>query len=89
MHQKGGYKYPYPKRTEELFAGLKKMNLDDKFDLLEHSVANKLVLPEHHVFNGFNRFCHTIANTTNRQQILHTLVEFMKHDFKMAGEYTK
>ena len=30
-----------------------------------------------------------MANTTNGPPILHTLIEFMKHDIGMAGEYTK
>ena len=65
------------------------MNLDNGFDLLEHPLANKLVLPDRHVFHSFDGFCHTVANTTDGPQILHTLVKFMKYDVKMAGKYTK
>ena len=65
------------------------MNLDDKLDLSEHPLANELVLPDRYVFQGFNGFCHAMANTIDGPQILHTLVEFMKHDVGMAGEYSK
>ena len=61
-----------------LVARLNKMKLDNKLDLLEHSAFNKLVnLPHRHVFNNFEGFCHTVANTTNGSQILHTLIKFM------------
>ena len=65
------------------------MNLDDRFDLLKHPLANELVLPDRHVFHGFNGFRHAVANTIDGPQILHMLVNFMKHDVGMTGEYIK
>ena len=80
---------PSNKRIEKLVAGLNKMNFDDRLNLLKHSLADKLVLPDHHVFHGFNRFCHIVVNTFNGLQILHMLVEFIKHAIKMAEKYAK
>ena len=61
------------------------MRLDDRFDLLKHLASNELVnLPYCHVFNNFEKFHHAVANTTNGPQILHMLIEFMKHDIGMA-----
>ena len=72
------------KRTEKLIVGLNKINLDNKLDLSEDLVANKLVLLDHYVFNGF---CHAVANTSDRTKILHSLIRFMKYDVKMAAQY--
>ena len=85
------FKTPTPsnKKAEKLVAELNKINLDDKLDLLKHLLANKLVLSDRHVFHSFDGFCHAVVNTTDKPQILHTLVKFMKHDVKMAREYTK
>ena len=87
------FKTPTPnnKRTERLVVGLNEMKFDDRLDLLEHPTSNsELVnLPHRHVFNNFKGFCHAVANTSDGPQILHTLIEFMKHDVGMAGEYKK
>ena len=80
---------PIDKKTEKLVARLNKMNLDDRFDLLKHPLANELVLPDRHVFHGFDGFCHAVANTTDGPQILHTLVNFMKHDVAKSQELEK
>ena len=62
----------------------------NRHDLLEHPIANGLGnLPDHQVFNDFASFHHAVANTSDGPRILHTLIEFMKHDVGMAGEYTK
>ena len=67
------------------------MNLwvNDRFDLSEHPVANKLVLPDCHKSNNFDEFCHAVANTSDGLQILHLLIGFIKYDVKIAEQYTK
>ena len=81
---------PADKKTEKLIAGLNKIKLDDRLDLFEHPASKKLInLPHRHVFNNFDRFRHAVANTTDGPRILHTLIEFMKYDVRMAGKYTK
>ena len=77
---------PSDKRTEKLVAGLNKINLDDRLDLLEHPIANKLVLPDRHVLNNFNGFCYAVANTSDGPRILHSLIRFMNYDVRLAGQ---
>ena len=81
--------------VEKLATNLEKMALEIslRLNLSEHPAHELLNLPEQCLFNNFARFCHTVADTTDRPRVFRLLAKLVEYDItthqKMTEQYAE
>ena len=82
---------PPVESVEKLAINLGKMALETRLNLSEHPAHKLLNLPEQRLFNNFARFCHTVADTTDKPRVFCLLAKLVEYDItthqKMTEQY--